>query len=286
MRAWPSHHSMGSKNLLNGTVLPAGQTPEKDLKDALDNLFNHPNVGPFIARRLIQFLVTSNPSPAYIGRVAPGSTTMAGARAATCAVVDAILLDADARDVSGLAGTTFGKQRGSPWCVSSTCCARPMRRPRTAATRSGGWTIRRSSGAEARCWRRRCSISSRRRSPAPDLSHKPDSWRRNSRSPPRRAGGRQLHFFQARDPGSGFRLRRHRPPDLDFQPFVDPANQPAQLVDRLDVLFTAGGMSAVTRTALLDMLAALQAQGPLTQRARARRAALLSSLRPTYVIQK
>ena len=49
---------------------PAGQTAEQDLQGALDNIFNHPNVPPFVALRLIQHLVTSNPSPAYIQRVA------------------------------------------------------------------------------------------------------------------------------------------------------------------------------------------------------------------------
>ncbi|MBP8298584.1 MAG: DUF1800 family protein, partial [Burkholderiales bacterium] len=72
---------------------------------------------------------------------------------------------------------------------------------------------------------------------------------------------------------------------LDYQPFVDLANQPAQLVDRLDALFTAGGMSAVTRTALLDMLAALQAQGR-SRSERVRAALLLLFVSPDYVIQK
>ncbi len=66
MQVWPNHHSALSKTLLDGTVLPASQTAQKDLSDALDNIFNNPNVGPFIARQLIQRLVTSNPSPGYI----------------------------------------------------------------------------------------------------------------------------------------------------------------------------------------------------------------------------
>src|SRR5581483_6023648 len=70
MQLWPDHHSTSTKKLLNGVTLPAGQTAQKDLKDALDNIFNHPNVGPFIARQLIQRLVTSNPSPGYVYRVA------------------------------------------------------------------------------------------------------------------------------------------------------------------------------------------------------------------------
>ena len=99
MQAWPSHHSTGTKQLLNGTVLPAGQTPEKDLSDALDNLANHPNVGPFIGKRLIQFLVTSNPSPAYVSRVvAVWNNNGSNVRGDLKAVVRAILLDDEARN--------------------------------------------------------------------------------------------------------------------------------------------------------------------------------------------
>ena len=70
MQLYPGFHDTGAKTLLNGAVLPAGQTGEQDLAAALDNIFSHPNVGPFIAVRLIQRLVTSNPSPGYVRRVA------------------------------------------------------------------------------------------------------------------------------------------------------------------------------------------------------------------------
>jgi hypothetical protein len=100
-------HDTGSKTLLNGTVLPAGQTTLVDLNAALDNLFNHPNVGPFIGKQLIQHLVTSNPSPAYVNRVANAfnnncsglypESPCSGARGDMRAVVTAILLDPEAR---------------------------------------------------------------------------------------------------------------------------------------------------------------------------------------------
>ena len=70
MVANEAQHDIAAKTLLNGVVLPAGQNASKDLDDALDNIFNHPNVGPFICKQLIQHLVTSNPSPAYVARVA------------------------------------------------------------------------------------------------------------------------------------------------------------------------------------------------------------------------
>ena len=71
-----------------------GSDTNKDLADALDNIFNHPNVGPFIARRLIQRLVTSNPSPEYVARVAACSTTTDRAARQPRRRHQAILLDA------------------------------------------------------------------------------------------------------------------------------------------------------------------------------------------------
>jgi hypothetical protein len=99
MVAFESNHDTTSKTLLNGLVVPAGGTAESDLKAALDNIFNHPNVAPFIGKQLIQHLVTSNPSPAYVGRIAAVfNDNGAGVRGDLRAVVRAILLDPEARD--------------------------------------------------------------------------------------------------------------------------------------------------------------------------------------------
>ncbi len=98
MQLWEEFHDAGEKTLLNGVILPAGQGGEQDLSDALDNIFNHPNVGPFIAIRLIQRLTTSNPSPGYIRRVAEVfNDNGRGVRGDLGAVVRAILLDVEAR---------------------------------------------------------------------------------------------------------------------------------------------------------------------------------------------
>lgn len=98
MAAVESAHDMSSKTLLNGTVLPAGQSAEQDLAGALANIFAHPNVGPFVCRQLIQHLVASNPSPAYVARVsAVFANNGNGVRGDMQAVIRAILEDADAR---------------------------------------------------------------------------------------------------------------------------------------------------------------------------------------------
>ena len=102
-----NNHDTGQKILLDGAVTPAGRNSTQDLAAALDNIANHQNVGPFIGRQLIQHLVTSNPSPAYVERVARvfnnncaglyADNPCSGARGDLKAVVTAILLDPEAR---------------------------------------------------------------------------------------------------------------------------------------------------------------------------------------------
>lgn len=118
-----TQHDGSAKTLLNNVALPAcGNTPacaQTDLTAALDNIFNHPNVGPFIGKQLIQHLVTSNPSPAYVARVASVFNNDCDAlypqgclntRGNLKAVVQAILLDPEARgDVK--TAPNYGKLR-------------------------------------------------------------------------------------------------------------------------------------------------------------------------------
>lgn len=112
MEVWTEHHSTGSKLLLNGVVQPAGQTPQADLTAALDNIFQHPNVGPFVCRHMIQRLVTSNPSPAYVYRCGQAfANNGQGVRGDMKAVLRAILLDWEARTPDVLNQQGFGKVR-------------------------------------------------------------------------------------------------------------------------------------------------------------------------------
>lgn len=118
-----TNHDGSAKTLLNGVALPScgnnAACAQSDLTAGLDNIFNHANVGPFVGKQLIQHLVTSNPSPAYVARVArvfnndcdalyPAGCT--SARGNLKAVVQAILLDPEARgDVK--TGANYGKLR-------------------------------------------------------------------------------------------------------------------------------------------------------------------------------
>jgi len=104
------YHDTSEKVLLGGTRLPAGQDARTDLEAALDNIVAHPNVGPFIARALIQRLVTSNPTRAYVARVgASFDDDGSGTRGNLGAVVTAILLDPEAQSGHVTLPAEFGK---------------------------------------------------------------------------------------------------------------------------------------------------------------------------------
>ena len=112
MMPMEAFHDTGAKELMGGFTLPAGLTPAEDLDRSLDHIADHPNVGPFMALRLIQRLVTSNPSPAYIYRVSQAfNNDGSGRRGNLGAVVKAILLDPEARDPDESQSMYFGKLR-------------------------------------------------------------------------------------------------------------------------------------------------------------------------------
>lgn len=97
-----ANHDAGSKTILGGLVLPAGQSAQEDLEDVVDALAAHPNAAPFISLRLIQHLVLSNPSPQYVARI---SAVFQSTQGNLGAVVRAILLDPEARRGDDLRAT-------------------------------------------------------------------------------------------------------------------------------------------------------------------------------------
>ena len=158
MQAYEQYHSISQKQFL-GTTIPA-QTlaaTNNDIRIALDTLFNHPNVGPFIGKQLIQRLVSSNPSPAYVSRVAAAfNNNGSGVRGDMKAVIRAVLLDPEARTVT--AGNT-GKLREPvvrfvQWMRSFNATSRDGR------FLLGTTTDQRPNLRKCRCMHHRCSISS------------------------------------------------------------------------------------------------------------------------------
>ena len=111
MRLTANNHSTLAASFLGATV-PANTDGVEALRIAMDTLFNHPNVGPFFGKQMIQRLVTSNPSPAYVNRVANAfNNNGAGVRGDLKAVFAAVLLDDEARSPGGLTQSGYGKLR-------------------------------------------------------------------------------------------------------------------------------------------------------------------------------
>ncbi len=109
MKHFPDRHELGVKTFL-GLTIPAGTTGPASLKLALDYIFNHANVGPFLAMGLIRHLVTSNPSSAYVARVSAAfNNNGSGVRGDMKAVITAVLLDSEARNPPS--ANYAGKQR-------------------------------------------------------------------------------------------------------------------------------------------------------------------------------
>jgi uncharacterized protein (DUF1800 family) len=138
MQSFPNHHSTDEKDFL-GVTIPTQSNPDPvgDLKIALDTLFNHPNLPPFFCKQMIQHLVTSNPSPAYVGRVAAVfQDDGTGVRGNMQAVIQAILLDDEARNSAAAASNAqYGKVREA--LVRYTEWARAF----TAQSRNGAFNI-------------------------------------------------------------------------------------------------------------------------------------------------
>jgi uncharacterized protein (DUF1800 family) len=138
MQSFPNHHSIAEKSFL-GVTIPASGNPdaEGDLKIALDTLFNHPNLPPFFAKQMIQHLVTSSPSPAYVGRVAAVFQNNGfGVRGDMKAVITAILMDDEARNsANAAANPQYGKIREA--LVRYTEWARAF----TAQSRNGSYNL-------------------------------------------------------------------------------------------------------------------------------------------------
>jgi uncharacterized protein (DUF1800 family) len=138
MATYPSHHSTDEKDFLGVTIPTGSGDPTADLKTALDTLFNHPNTPPFVSKQLIQHLVTSNPSPAYVQRVAAVfQDDGTGTRGNLQAVITAILMDDEARNTVSETYTSPNYGRVQEPMLRFTHMARAF----TAESRSGAFDV-------------------------------------------------------------------------------------------------------------------------------------------------
>jgi hypothetical protein len=276
MQAWPTRHSTGEKQLLNGAVIPAGQTPEKDLQSALDNIFNHPNVGPFISKQLIQKLVMSNPPPDYVSRVAAVfNNNGADIRGDLKAVIKAILLDPEARQPSP------GKLREPVlrWAhLLRTFQAQP-------------------SGGRYRIWYVDSAENELGQSPlrAPSVFNffEPDYAMPGRIA---RAGVVSPEFKLANETTvignanfilgilyGGYGGWIGHPVTLDLSGFFGWANDPAKLVDQLNLLLMAGSMSDAMRATVVKAVTDIH---PNLPGERLRAAIYLIATSKEFVVQK
>ena len=282
MKAYPGHHSVATKLLLRNTTLPGGQTAAQDLKDALDNIFNHPNVGPFIGKQLIQRLVTSNPSAAYIGRVAAVfNNNGAGVRGDMKAVIKAILMDNDARNPTVAAGAQFGKQREPVMRFGNL--VRAFNGASTSG-RYGFWSLESVEYGVGQAHFKSPSVfnffdpSYAPQGPIADAKLVAPEFQITTDTQIISSSNIMKYLILY-----GYGVDDATRVNLNFANVQSLASDPAVLVDKLDLLLTAGNLSAQTRTAVIAAVAAYPAT-LLKERAQA--AAYLIALSPDFVIQK
>ncbi|MEJ7703323.1 MAG: DUF1800 family protein [Geodermatophilaceae bacterium] len=222
----------------------ANQTPEQDLKQALDAIFNHPNVGPFIGRQLIQRLVTSNPSPAtFIASRRSFNNNGRGVRGDLGAVIRAILTDYEARaDDAQSRGCRSCARAGHP--LNELCCVRSAPRHRAERSSSGNPGPLRS-GADAFAHRiqlllarlsgARCDCGQRLEQPGVSNHDRDDRSHEREFLPPGDLRTRSV--------------RRRIAISLDLTKEQEPRRKiPRKLVDHLDLLLMSSSMSPEMRT--------------------------------------
>ena len=280
LQNYPAHHSTSEKRFL-GTVVAANTSGTDSLKRALDALFNHPNTGPFIGSQLIKRFVTSNPSPAYVARVARAfANNGAGVRGDMRSVMRAVLLDTEARDET-LAGTPdWGKLR-EPMVRFGT-----WMRAFNASSTSGYYSI----------WNLEDPVSSIGQNPlrAPSVFN----WFRPSYAPPGDVLNRGLlapefqithettvtgyanFIISVVQSGYGWNDTNIRASYSNELPL---AANPTALMDRLNLLLVAGRMSSTTRSTILTAVNAVPSSNP-TQRVHT--AVALTMLSPDFIVQK
>ena len=272
-------HETGAKAFL-GTTIPPGTGGADSLKIALDAIFAHSNVPPFVSRQLIQRLVTSNPSPGYIARIsAVFENNGAGVRGDLMATVRAILLDREARDGLGLTSQTFGKLREP--VMRLTGWARAFE----AASPSDTWPIGDTSS------------SANRLGQSPGRSPSVFNFFRPGYTPPNSAISAQglvapefqitnepsviayVNYMQALIVGGSGDFR------ANYADILAKAADGNALVDDVDLLL-GGYLTISTRTAIraaVDSIAQTATNGPIN---RVYTAILLTLASPEYLVQK
>ncbi len=290
MKMWDPQHDTGSKSLHNypgvrKASLPAGQTGLQDINDAIDNLVENPNTGPFICRQLIQRLVTSNPSDGYVARAAAAfANNGQGQRGSMTAVIKAILLDPEARNLSFLVDPEHGKLR-EPF-VRTTHLLRAFRYSVTGALLPYDFG---SSVTETTIGQYPMSAPSVFNFYLPDYE------------PPGPIGNAGLvgpefqilnSVFGIATPNALYNLINTSAGNftLDLSPQAALADNAGALVDNLDLLLTHGTLSTASRslviTAVNGVTAAMVPSGSTLALTKTRLALYLVAVSPDFAVLK
>ena len=279
-----SDHSPEPASFLGQTV-GSGDGASR-LRLALDILFNHPNVGPFIGRQLIQRLVTSDPSPAYVGRVAAAfNNNGAGQRGDLRAVTRAVLLDPEARQDPSLKGTTWGKLREP--MIRFVQWARTF----GATSADGKWILWDMSDASTQLGQ------SPLRSPSVFNFFRPgyvppgtELARRGQTAPEFQLTNENsvagyINFMHGVIAwGYGAAASRISVPDYTREMAL--VNDPAALVDRLNLLLAGGQLSAATLTTIRNAITTINPGSDWGRKTRVWSAIVLVMACPEYLVQK
>ncbi|HUR58126.1 MAG TPA: DUF1800 family protein, partial [Opitutaceae bacterium] len=281
MMLWPAFHDDTAKTIIGGKVLPAGQGGVKDLKDTLDALFNHPNTAPFISRQLIQRLVTSNPSPGYIYRVAQVfANNGAGVRGDLGAVVRAILLDYEARSASVASTGTFGKLKEP--VLRGTALFRAF----NASSNSGRFNIPNAEGNLAQAALRAPTVFNFYEpnfvfpgATAAAGLYAPEYQILNDTT-----AITQPNFYYTYISTTRSTNAADQTPLPVFDPLLPLAATPAQLVDTVSLLLTSGSLPAATTSRIVTALSSMASGTPAAEKVRM--AVYLVHTAPGGAIQK
>ena len=288
MKLTPANHSTLAATFLGVTI--AAGTPAADaLKTALDTLFNHQNMAPFFCKQMIQRLVTSNPSPAYVARVAAVFANNGnGVRGDLAYVLAAILLDDEARSPAGLTDPEFGKVREP--------MIRLVQWVRTfnVSSASGGWKIGDMSDAGSRLGQ------SPLRAPSVFNFFRPGYVPPNTALSTGKVApefqlvnetsvGGYLNFMMnvisngVGSPASDIRAAYAAELALANSPT---AASPGALVDRLNLLLCAGQLSAGTVATITSTVGGMASSTDANKRNRVCAAVLMVMACAEYLIQK
>jgi uncharacterized protein (DUF1800 family) len=292
MQGYNQYHATNEKRFL-GVTIPANTTSDtdSDVTLALDTLFNHPNVGPFIGKQLIQRLVSSNPSPAYVARVAAVfNDNGAGVRGDMKSIIKAILLDVEARNTAN-ATDQSGKLR------EPVIRLLQWMRAFNAKSTDGKFLIGDLSDPSTEL------AQSPLRSPSVFNFYRPNYVPPNSLtaaaalvSPEAQitsetsVAGYLNYMRTVVSNGVGTNTNGARDVQADYSAELALATNPDALVDRINLLLTAGKLSATTRTTIRDAVAAVTIRSTAPQsdtdkRNRVYLAIYLTLASPDYILQ-